>query len=447
MLMPNPLWTLPFAALLLAIAILPLLPHTSRWWERNSSKLLVGVSLGAIVLAYYAMRGYGFQNSEAGVPTLLSVLKHALLRDYVPFLVLLFSLYTISGGIQIRGDLVARPAVNTAMLAIGATLASLIGTTGASMVLIRPLLNSNRQRKHVQHTVVFFIFLVSNIGGALLPIGDPPLFLGYLEGVPFLWTLRLAGPWAVCVVILLAVYYAWERRAYATETAASREADRTRTSSLRLHGGLNIAWLLGIVVTIALFKPGEAWLGTGWILPDLAREAVMLILTGLSLRLTPQGLRKEVAFSYAAIIEVACLFLGIFLTMQVPLEILQARGASLGLKSPTQFFWASGFMSSVLDNAPTYLVFFETAKTLPTTTGMPALALKHGAIATDLLAAISMGSVFMGALTYIGNGPNFMVKSIAERHGVAMPSFFGYMVYSGAVLLPLFLLVSGIFFR
>lgn len=435
---PHALWALPFAALLLAIAALPLLPHASHWWERHSSKLLVGLALGAIVLAHYAFRGFGFHHEDPGLRTVIAVLDHAILRDYVPFIVLLFSLYTISGGLQLKGDLDARPAVNAALLAIGAGLASLIGTTGASMLLIRPLLHSNRRRKHVRHTVVFFIFLVSNIGGALLPIGDPPLFLGYLQGVPFFWTLRLAGAWAFCVAALLLVYYAWDRRAYAMEDAESLRADRERTSPLRLHGGINFLWLIGVVAAVACIKPGRPWPGTNIEVVDHAREALMLALTGLSLATTPRGLRKEVEFTYASILEVACLFLGIFLTMQVPLEILRARGASLGLTTPTQFFWASGLLSGFLDNAPTYSVFFETARTLPASTGVETVALTRGAIPADLLAAISMGSVFMGANTYIGNGPNFMVKSIAERHGVAMPGFFGYLLYSVPVLMPLF---------
>ena len=442
---PNIFWSLPFAALLLAIAILPLLPHTSHWWERNSSKLLVGLGLGALVLAHYALREFGHHERAPGLPTLMAVVQHAIIGEYLPFMVLLFSLYTISGGIQIRGDLVPRPAVNLAFLAVGAAFASVIGTTGASMVLIRPLLQANRHRDHVRHTVVFFIFLVSNIGGVLLPIGDPPLFLGYLEGVPFLWTLRLFAPWAFCVTALLAVYYVWERAAFAREDPSKLQEHGGRTSRLRLHGGLNFAWLVGVLAAVALIKPGQPWPGTTALIPEYAREALMLIFTGLSLATTPRGLRKEVEFSYGAIIEVACLFLGIFLTMQIPLEILQARGASLGLTTPRQFFWASGALSSFLDNAPTYSVFLETAKTLPVASGADLVRLNHGAIRPDLLAAISMGSVFMGANTYIGNGPNFMVKSIAERHGIRMPSFFGYMLYSGAVLIPLFALATWIF--
>ncbi|HEX8200194.1 MAG TPA: sodium:proton antiporter, partial [Isosphaeraceae bacterium] len=283
---------------------------------------------------------------------------------------------------------------------------------------------------------VFFIFLVSNIGGCLLPIGDPPLFLGYLRGVPFLWTLGLLRPWLVCVGILLAVYYAWDRLAYRREVPTDLARDEAELTPLRLRGGINLLWLLGVVLAAALIPRTDL------------RTAAMLGLAALSLATTPRGLRDEVRFTYAAIAEVATLFLGIFLTMQVPIEILQARGRELGLDGPAHFFWASGGLSSFLDNAPTYLVFFEAAKAL-TAPGpaAPVLTLMTGdPIRHDLLTAVSLGSVFMGANTYIGNGPNFMVKAIAEEHGVRMPSFIGYMLYSGAVLIPLFGLVTVLFF-
>jgi Na+/H+ antiporter NhaD/arsenite permease-like protein len=356
------------------------------------------------------------------------------------------SLFVISGGLQIKGDLRARPSVNTAFLASGAVLASLIGTTGASMVLIRPLLQTNREREHVRHTVVFFIFLVSNIGGCLLPTGDPPLFLGYLNGVPFHWTTTLYQPWLFCVGVLLALYYAWDQVAYRRETREHILDDIRHISPLRLHGGINLLWLLGVVLAVALIVPGRPLPGTDIVVRDFVREGILLGLSGLSLATTPSGLRKETEYSNAAIIEVACLFLGIFLTMQVPIEILQARGPALGLTSPAHFFWASGALSSFLDNAPTYLVFFETARSLPRAGSVPIVSLFDGAVRQDLLAAISLGAVFMGANTYIGNAPNLMVKLIAEQRRVKMPSFFGYMLYSGAILIPLFILVSFLFF-
>jgi Na+/H+ antiporter NhaD/arsenite permease-like protein len=315
------------------------------------------------------------------------------------------------------------------------------------MVLIRPLLQTNRDRENVRHTVIFFIFLVSNIGGCLLPTGDPPLFMGYLSGVPFHWTLRLAGPWLFCVGMLLAIYYAWDSMAYRRETQVHLAADVRHLSPLRLHGRINLLWLLGVVLAVALIIPGQPLAGTDIVIRDFVREGVLLGLTGLSLATTPRGLRKDTEFSHAAIIEVGCLFFGIFLTMQVPIEILRARGAALQLTTPSHFFWATGLLSSFLDNTPTYLVFFETAKSLPTPTHTGLVGLLEGAIRQDLLVAISLGAVFMGANTYIGNAPNLMVKLIAEQRRVVMPSFFGYMLYSVGVLVPLFALTSFLFFR
>jgi Na+/H+ antiporter NhaD/arsenite permease-like protein len=448
---PHWAWTLPFAALLLIIATLPLVGRARHWWENNLTKLLVGLVLGLTVLVYYGAREFGVDveghASAPGRATVLAVLKHAILEDYVPFIALLFSLYVITGGLQLRGDLLALPRVNTGFLALGAVIASFVGTTGASMILIRPLLQTNRDRKHVVHTVVFFIFLVSNIGGCLLPIGDPPLFLGYLKGVPFFWTLGLIAPWAFCVVALLATYYLWDRfYAFPREERSILAEEVRHASPIRLHGKVNLIYLAGVVAAVVLIVPGKPLLGSGPVVRELVREGVMLGLAALSLATTPRGLRAEVRFNYEAIAEVAALFLGIFLTMQVPVEILRARGGGLPLQQPWHFFWATGLLSSVLDNAPTYLVFFEAAKALPPHDGLY-LTLVHGEpIAAGLVRAISLGAVFMGANTYIGNGPNFMVKSIAEGHGVKMPGFFGYMGYSLAVLVPLFVVVSLLFF-
>jgi Na+/H+ antiporter NhaD/arsenite permease-like protein len=317
------------------------------------------------------------------------------------------------------------------------------------MVLIRPLLQTNRDRAQVRHTVVFFIFLVSNIGGCLLPTGDPPLFMGYLSGVPFGWTLTLLRPWLFCVGALLSVYYLWDVMAYRRESPAERAEEARHLSPLRLHGTINLLWLLGVVLAVALIVPGQPLLGTDIVIRDFIREGVLLGLAGLSLATTPRGLRKDTEFSHAAIIEVGCLFFGIFLTMQVPIEILRARGADLQLTTPSHFFWATGLLSSFLDNTPTYLVFFETAKSLtPAISAHPSLiGLFEGAIRQDLLVAISLGAVFMGANTYIGNAPNLMVKLIAEQRRVQMPGFFGYMLYSTGVLVPLFALTSFLFFR
>ncbi|MCC6418834.1 MAG: sodium:proton antiporter [Gemmataceae bacterium] len=448
---PDLVWILPFVLLLLAIAILPLVPATHHWWERNRSKLLVAVVLALVVLGYYGLRGFGTRAgahaTHAGAETIVHVLEHAVLGDYVPFIVLLFSLYTISGGISVRGDIEATPLTNTTILALGTLLASFIGTTGASMLLIRPLLEINSERRHVRHTVIFFIFLVGNIGGSLLPLGDPPLFLGYLRGVPFLWTLTLWEEWLLCSVVLLAVYYVWDRFAHARETPEALLEDATVYRPLRVRGALNFVWLAGVVLSVALLVPGRALPGTNFEVPPYLREAVLLALTGLAYATTSAEVRTQNGFNFAAIGEVAALFLGIFITMQVPVEILQARGPEMGLRTPTQFFWATGVLSSFLDNAPTYVVFFQTAGTLDAGGAevLRGVETATGAIPLPLLTAVSLGSVFMGANTYIGNGPNFMVKSIAEQAGVRMPSFFGYMLYSGAILLPLFVLVTFIF--
>lgn len=442
---PSLFWCLPFALLLLAIAAFPLIPKLAHSWEQNRNKFILGVGLGLVVLAYYALRPAGYPGALVGGAAVSDVLRKAILHEYIPFIVLLFSLYVIAGGLQLKGDLRARPLVNTTFLGVGAVLANLIGTTGASMVLIRPLLQTNRERTRVVHTVVFFIFLVSNIGGSLLPIGDPPLFLGYLQGVPFLWTLHLFGPWLFCVLVLLAVYFIWDTIVYRREPAEAIREDETKRSPLRLRGSLNVLWLFGVVLAVALVVPGRPFPGTSWNVPEFFREGIMLALTAVSLALTPRGLRAETEFTYHAILEVAALFLGIFLTMQVPIEILQARGPELGLTDALHFYWATGLLSSLLDNAPTYLVFFETARSLPVSAGIPLLDLGHSAIRPDLLLAISMGSVFMGANTYIGNGPNFMVKSIAEHRGVRMPSFLGYMLYSTLVLIPLYAVVGWLF--
>lgn len=440
------LWSLPFALLLLSIAVLPLIHATEHWWEHNRSKLIVSGSLALLVCGYYLFRGTGF-HAEAGMASVLSLLHHSVVGDYIPFMVLLFSLYTISGGIRLTGDVPAHTGTNTLILFIGAMLASFIGTTGASMVLIRPLLQINSERKYVKHTVIFFIFLVSNVGGSLLPVGDPPLFLGYLKGVPFLWTLQLWPIWLTCVGILLAAYWALDSYFHKKEDQAAIQLDETRIEPLRLQGKVNLLLLLGVVVAVGILVPGKALPGTNWIIPNYLREFVQLGLVGLSMVLTQKQVRTDNQFNFTAIGEVACLFIGIFITMQVPIELLGIKGPSLGLTQPAHFFWAAGSLSSFLDNAPTYVVFFETAKTLPAA-GMEMLALPGGIqIAVPLLKAIALGSVFMGANTYIGNGPNFLVKSIAEGRGVKMPSFFGYMAWSGAILIPTFIVITLIFFR
>ena len=440
------MWSIiPFAGLLLSIAFLPLIPATEYWWERNQNRLVVALCCAAVTLLYYL-----FAYSAGKVVT---VLEHAVLAEYIPFIVLLFSLYVISGGISLEGDLAARPSTNTAFLAVGAAIASFVGTTGASMLLIRPLLQTNSEREHKRHTVIFFIFLVSNIGGCLLPIGDPPLFLGYLKGVPFLWTFNLWLPWLVTCGVLLIVYFICDTWFYGKEKPQAIYRDETQRVPLRLRGRLNLVWLVGVVLCVALVKPGEEFLGLGFTSFPFMRELLMLVLVGLSLRFTRKQIRTDNQFNYHAILEVAALFIGIFICMQAPIEILNKSGEALapvlGMPpSPNRFYWATGALSSFLDNAPTYVVFFETAKTMTPPGAEGVLSLTGGgAILEPLLVAISLGAVFMGAMTYIGNGPNFMVKSIAEQAGIRMPSFFGYMLYSIVILVPLFVVISLIFLR
>ena len=408
---PAVAWALPFVAMLLSIAILPLAaPH---FWESNLRKLAVAALLSTPVLALYLRER----------PT--SLVEAA--ADYASFIVLLGALFVISGGIFMEGDLEATPRTNAAFLGLGALLASFIGTTGASMLLIRPLLQTNRERKHVAHTVVFFIFLVSNIGGCLTPLGDPPLFLGYLIGVPFTWTFRLFVPWLFTVSLVLAIYVIWDRRAHGREERRDLKRDFYEVRPLRIAGKENLALLGGVLLAVAGLR--APW-----------REATIVALALVSLATTDRELRKANHFTLHPILEVAALFAGIFVTMLPALHILQARGAELGVREPWHFFWATGTLSSFLDNAPTYLTFLALARSL----GLPAevVGVPHA-----LLAAISLGAVFMGANTYIGNGPNFMVRSIAEQRGVKMPSFGGYMLYSGAVLIPVFVVVTIVFFR
>ena len=441
---------LPFVAILLCIAILPLIAATEHWWHKNQSKLLVSAILGVITVLYYFMRGYGMKVvhgdevhvTAGGLEAAEAMLHHAVLAEYVPFIVLLFSLYTICGGIQLRGDLRATPLTNTTFLAIGAGLASFIGTTGAAMLLIRPVLQTNKERRYVRHTVIFFTFLVANIGGSLLPIGDPPLFLGYLRKVPFFWTFNLLPQWALACVLVLIIYFIWDSIAYRKEKPLDRLLDRTQIEPLRLRGLLNFVWLLGIILSVILLVPGNKFPGTDFTIPNYMREAAQLMFVAIAWVTSSGKIREENKFDFFAITEVAVLFIGIFICMQVPVEILQARGSELGLSSQTQFFWMTGALSSFLDNAPTYVVFFETAKALDVAEGVKLVA----GVAEPLLVAVSLGAVFMGAMTYIGNGPNFMVKSIAEQSSVKMPSFFGYMIYSVLVLIPVFAIVNIVFF-
>jgi Na+/H+ antiporter NhaD/arsenite permease-like protein len=404
-------WMFPFALLLLAMAVLPL--ATPHFWESNLRKLCVAAFLGLPVAVLYLQH-----HPQA--------LVHAA-TDYASFIILLGSLFVVSGGILVTGDIQARPAVNTAFLAVGALLASFIGTTGASMLLIRPLLATNRERRRRVHTVVFFIFVVSNVGGCLTPLGDPPLFLGYLRGVPFTWTFRLFPHWLLALVLLLLVYYAWDRYEYSRETPGTLSRDEALVEPIRVRGVFNLGLLLLICVGVAVLR--APW-----------RELAMLAVAALSLFASTSELRKKNAFTFAPIAEVAALFAGIFVTMLPALDILRARGPALGISTPNEFFWTTGLLSSFLDNAPTYVTFLTIAQSL-------SLPNEVVGVTHDVLAGISVGAVFMGANTYIGNGPNLMVRAMAESDGVPMPSFFGYTLYSLGVLVPCFVLISLVFFR
>ncbi len=408
---PSLVWILPFATLLLGIAVIPLAaPH---FWESNARKLAVSAALGVPVLWFYSQH----QPDAIG----------RTFEDYLSFMILLGSLFVISGGVQMDGDLEATPVINTAFLGAGALVASVIGTTGASMLLIRPLLHTNSERRHVVHTVVFFIFLVSNIGGCLTPLGDPPLFLGYLQGVPFTWTLRLAPEWLFTTTLLLAIYFIWDTRLHAAEPPERIAKDRANRTPLEIRGKENLLWLAGVVAAAGL-------LGTPW------REVAMVGLAAISYLRTDRRVHAGNHFSLHPIIEVAVIFAGIFATMIPALDILRHHGAALGVHQPWHFFWAAGALSSFLDNAPTYLTFLALAQGLgfqPDVVG----------VSHQVLSAISLGAVFMGANSYIGNGPNFMVRSIAEARGVRMPSFGGYLAYSGAILIPVFVVVTFVFFR
>ena len=438
----HPTSMAPFALLLLCIALFPLLnPH---WWEHNKNKGFIAAGLGIPVVVY--LLTFGHQGLEA--------LEHAG-KEYISFLVLLGSLFVISGGVFVRGSLKGSPLVNSLFLALGAAVASFIGTTGASMLLIRPLLRANEKRKRVAHVVVFFIFVVSNCGGLLTPLGDPPLFLGFLKGVPFEWTFRLWPQWATVNGLLLVVFFIWDSMAIHREAHSPAEEAALETplspEAFGLDGLHNFVGLGAIVAVIFCSGNGLGNGGESW--PFGIQEGLMLAVTALCFVMTNKVIREKNRFGFGPIIEVAVLFAGIFATMIPALAILNVKGKSLGIESPAQFFWASGILSSFLDNAPTYLTFAVTAcgiHGVNTEEGRylaEFLKLPAASGAIQILAAVSCGSVFMGANTYIGNGPNFMVKAIAEENNVRMPGFFGYMAYSGAILIPIFIVVTFIFFR
>jgi Na+/H+ antiporter NhaD/arsenite permease-like protein len=421
-----PVWTvLPFAALLLAIAILPV--AAGHWWHSNRNRALVSFGF-ALPVALYLLGVEWFGGQPA-----LAALGHEL-ENYVAFIALLGSLYVVSGGIVVAGNLEGKPLTNTAFLAAGAVLANLIGTTGASVLLIRPVLRINRHRHHKKHLPVFFIFIVSNLGGLLTAVGDPPLFLGFLNGVPFFWTLTLWREWLLTNGTVLAIFFVWDSLAHRREAPADVAADQRERLPLHLLGRRNLPLLAGVMAGVVLQRFSE--IGGG---------ALMVAMGALSWWLTPRRLREANGFTWEPIAEVAILFAGIFVTMVPALELLSAHGREFGISEPWQFFWLTGGLSAFLDNAPTYLTF-ATVAAGPRDFGLLVDDLVPGLSGPLVLEAISCGAVFMGALTYIGNGPNFMVKAIAEESGFETPSFFGYLAYSCAVLLPVFALVTIVFF-
>jgi Na+/H+ antiporter NhaD/arsenite permease-like protein len=429
-----PIWTLlPFVGLLLCIALLPL--FAAHFWEKNANKGLIAALFSLpVVLVLVGQFGHEglHQLVEKG-------------QEYVSFILLLTALFVITGGVVVRGSLSGTPLVNTGVLALGAVIANLIGTTGASVLLIRPLLRANAPRERKVHIVVFFIFIVSNCGGLLTPLGDPPLFLGFLKGVPFEWTLSLWKEWAFVNGALLVIFNVWDQRVFDAEELerpGSQLEEVMRHEPLRIEGKRNVAFLLGVVAVI-FFAGRQAW-------PYGVQEAAMAGLAVAAFAVTPAQLRHDNRFTWGPIVEVAVLFAGIFVTMAPALLVLNAHAGTLGVREPWHFYWASGSLSSFLDNAPTYLTFSATAS------GLHGIAvegrymaelLAKGDTAVEIVTAISCGSVMMGANSYIGNGPNFMVKAIAEEAGVRMPSFFGYMAYSMGILIPLFVAVTFLFIR
>lgn len=436
------LWGVPFALILLSIAICPLL--IGHIWHHHFGKITAGWTL-LFLIPFTLVFGLG-----ASIHTV----AHALLEEYIPFILLLMALYTISGGILVWGNLNGTPKLNTTILAIGTVLASIMGTTGAAMLLIRPILKANDNRKHKVHVVVFFIFLVANIGGGLTPLGDPPLFLGFLKGVDFLWTLKhMLLPVLISAVILLGLFYFLDRFLYQQEHEIL-PVDPTPNSKLQIYGKFNFLLLIGVVCSVllsGLWQSGVHFsiLGSEITLESLVRDVLLVILTIISLKMTPAQVRAGNEFNWDPMKEVGKLFLGIFITISPVIAILKAGEAGHfghliqmvhnqdGQPINAMYFWMSGILSAFLDNAPTYLVFFNMA-------GGEAQILMNTIPYT--LLAISMGSVFMGALSYIGNAPNFMVKSIAEQRKVPMPSFFGYLIWSVGILAPLFMLHTLIFF-
>ena len=430
-------WSMiPFGLMLLVIAVAPLI--VAEWWDKNKHKLAVSLLLAIPTAVCLVMGGMAKE------------LEHQLLADYVPFLVLLMALYVITGGIHLSGDIKAKPWINTSFLALGWFLASVMGTTGAAMLLIRPLLSTNQQREHKVHTVLFFIALVANCGGLLTPLGDPPLFMLFLRGAEFSWFASLFPQWLFTGLVLLLIYFALDSFYYKKEHWTALSADAREQQPIKIQGKTNLVYLLGVILSVAFIHSGT--------IPQMAdassplwirymREIILMLLMMMSLYTTKRYVRYKLnKYSWAPINEVAVLFFGIFVTMTPALAFLNENATSLGLNHSWQFYYATGALSSFLDNTPTAVAFHSVAAGL---TAEQVAAFGGDIVAgipEVLLQAICLGAVFFGAMTYIGNGPNFMVKAIAEENGVKMPSFFGYMFrFSLIVLLPVYILVQLIF--
>lgn len=427
-----PVWLLiPFIVMLLTIAIAPLVAEHK--WEDNRIKAIITAIIAVPTAIILICMGITHE------------LIHQVVFDYVPFIILLLSLFVVTGGLRIKGDIVASPLANTIILYIGFILASFMGTTGAAMLLIRPLLEINKQRTRKTHTVLFFIALVANCGGLLTPLGDPPLFLLYLRGAEFSWFFKLLPEWAFTGVLLLTIFYIWDTIEFKKEPLSAHKRDVAEATSLRVKGRINFLWLLLVIASVVFLN--ETYIpqmGTNIALKFL-REYALIIIIILSLLTTKRVVRKRNHFTWGPIVEVAILFAGIFVTMTPALMFLNTHAASLGLSSAAQFYYFTGGLSSFLDNAPTAVSFYTVAQGLVENGTIVSEATMAG-IPEMILAAISIGSVFFGSMTYIGNGPNFMVKSIAENSGVKMPGFFAYIVkFSLIVLLPVYILVELIF--
>lgn len=421
---------IPFIIQLLFIAIAPLI--IEHWWEKNRNKLLVSLVLSTPVVLFMMSNN------------MLGNLEHQILADYLPFVILLASLFVITGGIHLSGDIQATPRTNTIFLAIGYVLASFMGTTGAAMLLIRPILRTNQQRHFRTHTVMFFIVLVANCGGLLTPLGDPPLFLLYLRGASFTWFMHLLPEWLFVGSLLLVIYYLLDRFYYfKKEEWTNISADIKEKRPLRVSGNINFVFLLGVVASVAFINQQYIPQMSEYDAPfyiKFLRELVLMVLIALSLVFTKREVRGQNNFTWSPILEVAALFLGIFATMTPALLFLNQHSASLGVVSPAQFYYFTGTLSSFLDNAPTAVAFHSVAE------GLPLVGNQVTGISEILLKAISTAAVFFGAMTYIGNGPNFMVKSIAEENNVPMPSFFTYILkFSLPVLLPVYILCQLLF--